>query len=119
VQLKDGQSFAIGGLLQNNVTTNIKAFPMLGEIPVLGALFRSSEFQKDKTELVFIVTPHLARPLSPDYKLPTDAYVEPGRAEFFLGGKLEGKPAGAQQAVPAADSTVTPAAAPVGNPDVK
>jgi pilus assembly protein CpaC len=90
VQLYDGQSFAIGGLIKNNVTTSIKAFPGLGEIPVLGALFRSSDFQSDRTELVFIVTPHLAKPLPPNPKLPTDAYSEPSRTDFFLRGKLEG-----------------------------
>lgn len=93
VQLFDGQSFAIGGLIKNNVTTNVKAFPVLGEIPVLGALFRSSDFQTDRSELVFIITPHLVKPLPADYKLPTDSYVEPTRSQFFLGGKLEGKPA--------------------------
>lgn len=101
VQLYDGQSFAIGGLIKNNVTTNIKAFPGLGEIPVLGALFRSSDFQSDRTELVFIVTPHLAKPLPPNPKLPTDAYSEPSRADFFLRGKLEGGAPPAQPAQPA------------------
>ena len=100
VQLFDGQSFAIGGLIKNNVTTNIKAFPGLGEIPVLGALFRSSDFQSDRTELVFIVTPHLARPLPPNPKLPTDGYSEPSRADFFLRGKLEGGAPPAQSAQP-------------------
>ena len=90
VQLFDGQSFAIGGLIKNNVTTNIKALPMLGEIPVLGALFRSSDFQTDRTELVFIITPHLVKPLTGDVALPTDAYVQPSRAQFFLQGKMEG-----------------------------
>lgn len=90
VQLRDGQSFAIGGLIKNNVTANIKRFPVLGELPVLGALFRSSDFQTDRSELVFIVTPHLVKPLPDDYPLPTDSYVEPSRTEFFLGGKLEG-----------------------------
>lgn len=90
VQLFDGQSFAIGGLIKNNVTTNIKALPFLGEVPVLGALFRSSDFQTDRSELVFIVTPRLVKPLPPDYKLPTDPYIQPSRSEFFLGGKLEG-----------------------------
>ncbi|WP_229205409.1 MULTISPECIES: type II and III secretion system protein family protein [unclassified Duganella] len=92
VQLFDGQSFAIGGLIKNNVTSSIKAFPGLGEIPILGALFRSSDFQNDRTELVFIVTPHLAQPLPPDHKLPTDDYVQPSRVDFFLNGKMEGSP---------------------------
>ncbi|WP_332861931.1 type II and III secretion system protein family protein [Janthinobacterium svalbardensis] len=107
VQLFDGQSFAIGGLIKNNVTTNIKALPMLGEIPVLGALFRSSDFQTDRTELVFIITPHLVKPLAGDYVLPTDAYVAPSRAQFFLQGKMEGNP----KAPPAADKQPGAAAA--------
>ncbi|MDD5329656.1 MAG: type II and III secretion system protein family protein [Sulfuricella sp.] len=92
VQLNDGQSFAIAGLIKSNASETIKAFPVLGEIPILGALFRSSEFQNDKTELLFIITPRLVKPLPPDYKLPTDNFAEPTRAEFFLGGKMEGKP---------------------------
>ena len=91
VQLMDGQSFAIGGLIKNNTTTNIKAFPILGEIPILGALFRSTDFQKDKTELIFIVTPHLVKPLTANaYRLPTDRYVDPSRSDLFLNGKMEG-----------------------------
>lgn len=92
VQLADGQSFAIGGLIKNNTTTNIRAFPILGEIPILGALFRSTDFQTDKTELVFVVTPRLVKPLPAQYSLPTDGYTNPTRSELFLGGKLEGKP---------------------------
>jgi pilus assembly protein CpaC len=109
VQLFDGQSFAIGGLIKNNVTTNVKAFPVLGEIPVLGALFRSSDFQTDRSELVFIITPHLVKPLPPDYKLPTDNYVEPSRSEFFLGGKLQG-----QALAEPARGAAAPAAVPTG-----
>ena len=90
VQLMDGQSFAIGGLIKNNTTTNIKAFPFLGELPVVGALFRSTQFQTDRSELVFVITPRLVKPLPPGYKLPTDGYVPPTRSELILGGKLEG-----------------------------
>jgi len=101
VQLFDGQSFAVGGLIKNNVTTNIKALPFLGEIPVLGALFRSSDFQTDRTELVFVITPHLVKPLESNFPLPTDAYVPPTRGEFFLQGKMEGaQPASAPAATP-------------------
>ncbi|RZI42427.1 type II and III secretion system protein family protein [Herbaspirillum sp. HC18] len=91
VQLFDGQSFAIGGLIKYNVTQNIKAFPVLGEVPVLGSLFRSNDFQSDKTELVFIVTPRLVKPLPANYPLPTDAFVEPSRSEFFVEGRMESK----------------------------
>ncbi len=92
VQLNDGQSFAIGGLIKNNINETIKAFPILGEIPILGALFRSSEFQNDRTELLFVVTPRLVKPLPPDYRLPTDSFIEPTRSEFFLGGRMEATP---------------------------
>lgn len=92
VQLHDGQSFAIGGLIKNNITESMAAFPGLGEIPILGALFRSSNFQHDRSELLFIITPHLVKPLPANYALPTDGFVEPTRGEFLLEGKLEGKP---------------------------
>jgi len=93
VQLQDGQSFAIGGLIRNNVTSTIKRFPLLGDVPVLGALFRSSDFQNDRTELVFIVTPRLAKPMQSQPALPTDDYVQPSRTQFMLGGRLEGRAA--------------------------
>ncbi|MGB9151048.1 MAG: type II and III secretion system protein family protein, partial [Burkholderiales bacterium] len=110
VQLFDGQSFAIGGLIKNNVTRNIKALPVLGELPILGALFRSSDFQTEKTELVFIVTPRLVKPLPADYALPTDNYVDPSRSEFFLKGQMEGsapavKASSAMPVVPAKPAT--------------
>ncbi|NMG00006.2 type II and III secretion system protein family protein [Aromatoleum toluolicum] len=107
VQLQDGQSFAIGGLIKNNATTNIRAFPVLGELPIIGALFRSTEFQTDKSELVFVITPRLVKPLPPNYALPTDNYVEPNRAAVIWGGKLEGgaAPALEQSAMPAAAET--------------
>lgn len=95
VQLQDGQSFAIGGLIRNNVTSTIRRFPFLGDVPVLGTLFRSSDFQSDRTELVFIVTPRLAKPMQSQPALPTDEYVEPTRTEFLLGGQLEGAAASA------------------------
>ena len=93
VQLQDGQSLAIGGLIRDNLAQNIRALPLLGEVPVLGALFRSSDFQNDRSELVFIVTPRLLQPLQADAPLPTDGLRMPSRAEFFLGGKMEAAPA--------------------------
>jgi pilus assembly protein CpaC len=92
LQLHDGQSFMIAGLVKNDVAESVNRIPGLGELPILGALFRSSEFQKDKTELMFVITPRLVKPLPPDYALPTDAFVEPSRVEYFLGGKMEGTP---------------------------
>ena len=93
VQLQDGQSLAIGGLIRDNLAQNIRALPLLGEVPVLGALFRSSDFQNDRSELVFIVTPRLVQPLQAGGPLPTDGLRKPSRAEFFLGGKMEAAPA--------------------------
>jgi pilus assembly protein CpaC len=92
VQLHDGQSFMIAGLVKNDFAESVNRIPGLGEIPILGALFRSSEFQNDKTELMFVITPRLVRPLPPDYALPTDAFIPPSRSEFFLEGKMEGTP---------------------------
>ncbi len=100
VQLRDGESFAIGGLVKSNVTQTIKAFPILGELPILGALFRSTAFQTDKSELLFVVTPRLARVLPSDYALPTDSYRPPTRSEYFWKGQLEGTPP-AQMPAPA------------------
>ncbi len=108
VQLHDGQSFAIAGLLKNNITEDVKRFPILGEIPILGALFRSSSFKNEKTELLFVVTPRLVKPLPPNYALPTDNFNPPSRTEFFLEGKLEGKPTDA----PAVPNTSSAAVAP-------
>lgn len=91
VQLMDGQSFAIAGLIKNNVTESVNRFPGLGELPIIGALFRSSEFQTDRSELMFVVTARLVRPLpAGQLTLPTDNFVPPSRAEFFANGQLEG-----------------------------
>jgi pilus assembly protein CpaC len=97
VQLNDGQSFVIAGLIKNNFTETIKRFPGLGEVPVLGALFRSSEFQNAQTELLFVVTPRLVKPLTEAPRLPTDNHVVPSRSEVYFNGSLEG-------AVPASES---------------
>jgi pilus assembly protein CpaC len=92
VELADGQSFAIAGLLQDNVRTASDRYPLFGDIPILGALFRSQSFKKSETELIVIVTPHLVKPLDLSKQtLPTDQYIEPDDFEFFLLGKIEGK----------------------------
>jgi pilus assembly protein CpaC len=95
IQLRDGESFAIGGLIKNNVTQTIAALPLLGEIPILGALFRSTAFQTDQSELLFVVTPRLTQPLPTPYALPTDSFKPPTRAEFFLQGQMQGQEAAA------------------------
>jgi len=91
VELADGQSFAIAGLLKETVRDSMSKFPLLGDIPVLGALFRSRAFQKNETELIIIVTPHLVKPLDPEKQtLPTDFYIEPDDTEIYLLGLMEG-----------------------------
>ncbi len=91
IELDDGQSFAIAGLLKEEVYEDIQKFPILGDIPILGALFRSSVFKRHETELIIIVTPHLVKPLDMDRQtLPTDAYVEPDDFEFYVMGFIEG-----------------------------
>ncbi len=90
IELADGQSFAIGGLMRDNVRESVKKFPFLGELPIIGALFRSSSFQKNETELLIIVTPHLVKPLDMTAQtLPTDYYTEPNDFEFYLLGFSE------------------------------
>lgn len=91
VQLNDGQSFAIGGLIKNNVAEVTNAFPGLANIPIIGALFRSSSFQNDRSELLIIVTPRIVQALNTKPALPTDQFIQPSQTEFFLQGKLEGK----------------------------
>ena len=91
IELRDGQSFAIAGLLNQSVREVVSKVPLLGEIPILGALFRSSSYQKDETELVIIVTPHFVKPLDMEAQtLPTDQFVEPNDFEFYLLGRTEG-----------------------------
>lgn len=106
VQLRDGQSFAIAGLIKSDNGTSIRKFPILGDIPILGTLFRSSEFKNNKTELLFVITPRLVKPLPPNYALPTDNYTAPSKKEFFIDGKLEGKPAEPDAAKPLPDKAV-------------
>ena len=91
VELADGQSFAIAGLLRDNVRETVQKFPVLGDIPVLGALFRSSRYVKNQTELVIIVTPHFVKPMDvAQLALPTDTFVEPNDWEFYLMGWIDG-----------------------------
>jgi pilus assembly protein CpaC len=92
VELRDGESFTIAGLLSDNYTNTINAFPFAGDVPVLGALFRSTAYQRDQTELVIIVTPHLVVPHRGPVALPTDHFVPPSDLELFLFGMQTGQP---------------------------
>ena len=91
VELADGQSFAIAGLLRDTMRESVAKFPVLGDIPVLGALFRSSKYAKNQTELVIIVTPRYVKPMdATQLALPTDTFVEPNDWEFYLMGWTDG-----------------------------
>ncbi|AOJ39931.1 secretin [Burkholderia lata] len=121
VQMGDGETFAIGGLIKDNGTGALKALPGVGEIPVLGALLRSTSFQQDRTELIFVITPHLVKPLqTADVPLPTDSFSKPNEIDVYATGNMEGrggarKP-GAQPASGAAAAPQTPAQAPAPAP---
>jgi pilus assembly protein CpaC len=92
VELSHGQSLAIAGLLNEELREQVSRYPLLGQIPVIGGLFRSSRFQKNQTELVIIVTPQLVNPLGDEpVPLPTDYFVEPSSLEFYALGSLEGR----------------------------
>jgi pilus assembly protein CpaC len=92
VELRNAQSFAIAGLLQNETSNTRENVPWLGKLPIIGSLFSSTRYQSAETELVIIVTPHLARPVSDRSQLstPLDSAYLPSDAGAFLNGKIEG-----------------------------
>jgi pilus assembly protein CpaC len=95
VELRNGQGFAIAGLLRDDFEDTVRQYPILGNIPVLGQLFRSNGYQLDQSELVVIVTPYLVQPAAPTALLtPTDLFQAPSDAELFLQGKEFGERAG-------------------------
>ena len=93
VELRDGQSFAIAGLLQSDIVENIDQLPWLGSVPVLGTLFSSKSYQKNETDLVVIVTPHLVKPAAPGDHLatPFDQRLQGNDIDIFAMGQLERK----------------------------
>lgn len=91
VEVADGQSFAIAGLIQSDINNAINKYPGLGEIPILGALFRSTDFQRQETELVVVVTPRLVKPVTADVlELPTDNFTPTSDVDQYLTGRLQG-----------------------------
>lgn len=89
LELRDGQSFALAGLIQADFTDTVRAIPLLGQIPIIGALFRSSAYNRQETELVIIVTPRIVRPVAAGTKLamPSERIQDPSDADFFLLGR--------------------------------
>jgi pilus assembly protein CpaC len=116
VQLGDGQSFVVAGLIKNNMTQSLNRFPGLGEVPVMGALFRSTEFQTDQTELMFVVTPRLVKPLTTAVTLPTDNHIVPTRGEIMLMGTGEGAAPAPIRASVAEPTPLAPTPGPAARP---
>jgi pilus assembly protein CpaC len=91
MELDDGQTLGIAGLINDTLRENINKFPGLGDIPILGQLFTSQSYLKNETELMIFVTPHLVKPVdAKKIRLPTDAYSDPTDVEFYLQGRTEG-----------------------------
>lgn len=112
VDLGTGQTFAIAGLLRSDQGNNIDKFPILGDVPVIGALFRSSEYQNNQTELVILVTPYIVQPVNDPKKFatPLDGYKPANDGERILLGKLHGE---TELPVAPASPQAAPVAAPV------
>jgi pilus assembly protein CpaC len=93
VEMRDGESFAIAGLLQDDFRDTIGQVPWLGDLPILGVLFRSTSYQREQSELVVIVTAHLVQPVRGEaLALPTDRVTIPSERELFLHGRISGGP---------------------------
>ena len=108
VELGDGQTIGIAGLINDNMREVVNRLPGLGDVPVLGQLFNSQQFISGQTELVIFVTPRLAKPIAPeDVKLPTDDFVAPNDLEFYLLGRMEGRKPRAEKSETSAAATAS------------
>jgi pilus assembly protein CpaC len=116
VELGSGQALVIGGLMQNTSNNSINKAPFLGDVPILGALFRSNTFRRNESELVIVVTPYLVKPVDSNrVALPTDGYRAPTDAERLLLGQLGSGKSGEKRPVPRS-GTVTTSPAPASAP---
>ncbi len=112
IELGSGQSFMIAGLMSNNAQNTIDKTPGVGDLPILGNLFKSTEFRKGQTELVIVVTPYLVNPVDAnDIKLPTDGFRAPTAFQQFFGNVESDGESGKQRPMPSA--------APADNPQPK
>jgi pilus assembly protein CpaC len=92
VELRDGQSFAVAGLIRRDFTDGLQGFPGIARMPILGALFRSARFAREESEVVIIVTAHRAQPTTLDQlSLPTDLFNAPSQFQLFFMGEVEGE----------------------------
>lgn len=114
IELGSGQSFMIAGLMGNSAQNTVKKMPGAGDLPILGSLFRSTNFQRGETELVIVVTPYLVNPVDAnDIKLPTDGYQSPNDIQRVFGNQENNGQSGARRPLPSAGPS-TPAAPKVG-----
>jgi len=108
VELGSGQSFMIAGLLRNSNTNDVTKAPFLGDLPILGALFRSTKYRRAETELVIIVTPYLVRPVSGQLALPTNGYRAPTDAQRVFGNKTYTGTSAVTAAAPSGAASAAP-----------
>ena len=113
VELRDGETFAMAGLIRRDVRDTVNQFPILGSIPIIGSLFRSTNFQNEDTELVILVTPRLVKPMrAAAMKVPTDRATPPNEADLFLLGRTDG----GVGVNPVAPTQPSPVGRPIGAP---
>ena len=110
VELGSGQSFMIAGLLRNTNSNDVNKAPFLGDLPILGMLFRSTKYRRAETELVIVVTPYLVRPVSNQLALPTDGYRAPASGDMVLEGQTYRGVSGPAATAPAPAPAITGAA---------
>ena len=120
VELRDGESFALAGLLRKDFQDTVRQFPILGSLPIIGSLFRSTGFQKEETELLMIVTPRLVRPVrAGSLRAPTDRVKQPNEADLFLLGRTDTGVPPIQEIQPPTAPVMAPPAAPGGSASTK
>lgn len=116
LELRDGESFAIAGLIRQDFATTVRQVPLLGSIPIIGSLFRSSGFKRGETELLIVVTPRLVQPIKPtQVTLPTERVGDPTELDLFLLGRTDN----AVPAVPPVQQQMGPAKKTPATPDPK
>jgi pilus assembly protein CpaC len=120
IELRDGESFALAGLLRKDFQDTVRQFPILGSLPIIGSLFRSTGFQREETELLMIVTPRLVRPVrAGSLRGPTDRVKQPNEADLFLLGRTDTGVPPIQEIQPPTAPVMAPPAAPGGSASTK
>jgi pilus assembly protein CpaC len=120
IELRDGESFALAGLLRKDFQDTVRQFPILGSLPIIGSLFRSTGFQREETELLMIVTPRLVRPVrAGSLRAPTDRVKQPNEADLFLLGRTDTGVPPIQEIQPPTAPVMAPPAAPGGSASTK